>query len=61
MEFEISNGITFTYKDGEYTSTLNDKKLEIDGKYVIESKLGTLKISFNPRNGETWWVFEENE
>lgn len=61
LEFELSNGITFTYKDGEYTSTLNDKKLEIDGKYVIESKLGTLKISFNPRNGETWWVFEENE
>jgi len=59
LEFELSNGITFTYKDGKYTSSLNDKKLDIDGKYVIESKIGTLKISFNPRNGETWWVFEE--
>lgn len=61
LEFELSNGIRFTYKDGKYTSTLNDKKLDIDGKYVIESKLGTLKISFNPRNGETWWVFEEKK
>ena len=61
LEFELSNGITFTYKDGKYTSTLNDKKLDIDSKYVIESKLGTLKISFNPRNGETWWVFEDKK
>lgn len=59
LEFTLSNGITFTYVDGKYNAKLNNKYLNIYGKYVIKSKLGTLKISFNPRNGETWWVFEE--
>lgn len=61
--FNLSNGITFQYKDGKYNAYLNDPEnyLNIQGKYVIESELGTLKISFNPRNGETWWVFDPKE
>lgn len=59
--FKLSNGIEFSYVDGKYNATLNNKYLDIKGKYVIDSKLGILKISFNPNNGETWWVFEIKE
>lgn len=58
LEFELSNGIMFTYKDGKYFAELDDEYLDIQGKYYIESKLGILKLSFNPKNGEVWWVFE---
>lgn len=61
LYFKLSNGIEFSYVDGKYNATLNNKYLDIKGKYVINSKLGTLKISFNPNNGETWWVFESKE
>lgn len=56
--FELSNGITFTYTDGKYNAKLNDKYLNVKGKYLIESKIGILKLSFNPKNGTVWWVFE---
>ena len=61
LYFKLSNGIEFTYKDGKYNALLNDTYLDIKGKYIINSKLGTLKLSFNPNNGETWWVFENKK
>jgi len=60
LHFKLSNGMTFKYTDGKYNAYLNTEEnyLNIEGKYYIESKLGVLKISFNPNNGEIWWVFE---
>lgn len=61
LKFELSNGISFFYQDGKYSAHLDGKDLTIAGKYVIETKLGTAKLSFNPRTAELWWVFEPNE
>ncbi|MGC1203802.1 MAG: hypothetical protein WA839_02830 [Flavobacteriaceae bacterium] len=57
--FKLSNGITFQYTDGKYNAFLVEEEnyLNIEGRYVIKSELGTLKLSFNPKNAETWWVF----
>lgn len=57
--FELSNGIQFEYFDGKYNAHLDNQYLNIKGKYVIESKLGILKINFNPNNGEIWYFFEK--
>ena len=59
LEFELSNGITFSYKDGKYYAKLKDDYLNIKHKYIIESKLGTLKLSFNSSTGTLWWYFEK--
>ncbi|MDP5092565.1 MAG: hypothetical protein NWQ17_04610 [Polaribacter sp.] len=55
---KFNNGIEFSYIDGITKATLNEKNLNIQGKYYIETEIGILKISFNPKNGETWWVFD---
>lgn len=59
LKFTLSNGIVFKYVDGEYEATLNGNKLKTRGKYLIYSKLGVLKLSFNPNNGVVWWIFEK--
>ena len=58
--FKLSNGITFQYTDGKYNAFLVEEQnyLNIEGRYVIRSELGILKLSFNPKNAETWWVFD---
>lgn len=61
LNFELSNGIEFIYKDGDYRATYGKESLDIRGKYVIQSKIGTLKISFNPESGELWWIFEKKQ
>ncbi|WP_299123818.1 hypothetical protein [uncultured Winogradskyella sp.] len=60
LEFKLSNGITFIYEDDKYRAYLNEKHnyIRIEGKYLIQSEIGTLKVSFNPNNGVVWWVFE---
>ncbi|TCK68886.1 hypothetical protein DFQ05_0396 [Winogradskyella wandonensis] len=60
LKFKLSNGITFIYEDLKYRAYLNDEDnyIRIQGKYLIESEIGTLKLSFNPSNGVVWWVFE---
>lgn len=57
----FTNGITFYYRDGEVQAWLNGKELNIEGAYVITSELGVLKLSFNPNNGEIWYVFESKQ
>lgn len=59
LKFTLSNGIVFTYVDGEYEATINGNKLKTRGKYLIYSELGILKLSFNPSNGVVWWIFEK--
>ena len=58
MKLTFSNGIIFTYQDGAYAATLGEEELEIQGKYIIRSRLGTAKLSFNTTTGKVWWVFE---
>ncbi|MEM9888275.1 MAG: hypothetical protein AAF849_20445 [Bacteroidota bacterium] len=55
----LSNGIVFSYIDRKVAATLGDKILSIEGKYIIDSELGVAKISFNPKDGQVWYVFEE--
>lgn len=58
VELTFSNGVVFTYYDGNYKATLNGKSLRIESKYLIYSELGVHKLSFNPSNGKVYWVFE---
>ncbi|MDC7999005.1 hypothetical protein [Gilvibacter sediminis] len=58
VTLNFSNGVVFTYMDGDYKATLNGKELEIKGKYLIYSPLGIHKVSFNPQSGKAYWVFE---
>ena len=58
VKLELSNGIIFKYTDGYATATLNNEELRIEGKYLVYSELGVAKISFNPKNGVLYWVFE---
>lgn len=58
VELIFSNGIKFYYTDGMPTAFLNDEPLDIEGKYIIRSKIGITKLSFNPKTGVVWWVFE---
>ncbi|WP_435579471.1 hypothetical protein [Gilvibacter sp.] len=58
VTLNFSNGVEFTYTDGDYKAVLNGKELEIKGKYLIYSPLGIHKVSFNPQNGKVYWVFE---
>ncbi len=59
LSFELSNGIKFKYEDGKYYAQYRRDTVEIKGKYVIPTKIGTLKLSFNPNNGVVWWIFEK--
>ncbi|WP_435415800.1 hypothetical protein [Polaribacter aestuariivivens] len=61
LTLKFTNGIEFSYTDGKVRANLDGKDLYVENKYVIYSKLGIAKISFNPKNGETWWVFEANK
>ncbi|WP_412560369.1 hypothetical protein [Winogradskyella sp. MIT101101] len=63
LNFKLSNGITFIYEDDKYRAYLNeeDNYIRIKGTYVIETELGTLKLSFNPSNGVVWWVFDKKQ
>ncbi|MEQ3656309.1 MAG: hypothetical protein ABNH00_10635 [Dokdonia sp.] len=57
---EFSNDVVFYYRDGKAEAWQNGKTLEIEGKYLIKTTAGTLKISYNPTNKEFWYVFEKN-
>lgn len=59
LSFELSNGIKFKYEDGNYYAKYRRDTVKIKGKYVIPTKIGTLKLSFNPNNGVVWWIFEK--
>lgn len=60
LRLELDNGILFVYEDGEYYAKLDNKYIDIQHKYVIKTNKGILRVSFNPNNGVTWWVFEDN-
>jgi len=58
VQLDFSNGVQSKYFDGTVTATQAGKDLTIDGKYLVQTKNGMLKISFDPKDGEMWYVFE---
>ena len=57
--FLFSNGVEARYIDGEMSATLNGEELNVRGKYFIYFQNRVIKLSYNPKNGETWWVVED--
>lgn len=58
---EFSNDVTFYYRDGKASAWQNGNDLKIDGKYLIETKNGIIKLSYNPSNKKIWWVFDKKK
>lgn len=58
LRLEFTNGIIFYFKDGEASAWLNGETLSIEEKYIIESPLGVLRLSYDPYSTVIWYVFE---
>ncbi|GAA0871771.1 hypothetical protein GCM10009117_09170 [Gangjinia marincola] len=58
LSLVFSNGIIFYFKDGNAQAWLDGTELEIKGEYIINSTLGTLKLSYDPYTTDLWYVFE---
>lgn len=58
LEAKFSNGLTFKYKDGKTSALQEGKELVITNRYLVDTPQGTLKLSFDPSDGEFWYVFE---
>ncbi|MGB5983284.1 MAG: hypothetical protein WBG46_14175 [Nonlabens sp.] len=58
---EFSNGVTFKFMDNKVTFTQNGKELEYTNKYVVTTQNGILKLSYDPYNTETWFVFDSKK
>ncbi len=56
---EFNNDVVFYYRDGEAKAYQNGKDLKIKGKYLIYTNTGIIKLSYNPRNKEIWYVFDK--
>ena len=54
----FNNELVFRYFDGEARAWFDGREVSVRGKYIIELPNSIAKISYNPKNGETWWVFE---
>lgn len=54
----FSNGLVFKYDDGKVRAWLENEEIEVTNHYLVQTPDGTLKLSFNPRYGEFWYVFE---
>lgn len=61
LKLYFKNGLEFHYLDGKASARLNGEPQVIEGEYIVHTDIGSAKISFNPRNGETWWVFTKEE
>lgn len=61
VSLEFNNGVIFYYRDGKAEAWQNGKTLKIENKYLIYTELGILKLSYNPKNKEIWYVFEFSE
>ena len=57
----FNNGLVFRYFDGNARAWWDGEEIEMHGKYLVRTPEGTAKISYNPKNGETWWVFDTSE
>lgn len=57
LKLYFKNGLQFHYIDGQARAELDGEPQIVEGAYIVHTDLGTAKISFNPENGDTWWVF----
>lgn len=55
---EFSNWVVFSYLDGNVTAIINNDAVDVKGNYLIYTKEGVVKISYNPKNKQVWWTFE---
>lgn len=54
----FNNGVVFRYFDGEARAWENGDEIAVEGSYLVYASAATLKISYNPENGEIWYVAE---
>ena len=54
----FNNGLVFKYEDGAVRAWLDSEEIEVTNHYLVETPEGLLKISFDPKDGEFWYVFE---
>jgi hypothetical protein len=58
LEMEFSNGLVFSYQDGEVIAIQNGKELNVQSRFLVSTPEGLLKLSFAPSKGEVWYVFD---
>ncbi len=56
----FSNGLVFKYSEGKAWAWINGDKVPVTNHYLVESPEGLLKLSFDPKDGEFWYVFDTN-
>ncbi|PIB23585.1 hypothetical protein [Maribacter sp. 4G9] len=54
----FNNGLVFKYEDGVVRAWLNSKEIEVTNHYLVQTPEGLLKASFDPVDGEFWYVFD---
>lgn len=57
----FNNDLVFRYFDGEARAWYDGDEVEITGNYIIDLPTSVAKISYNPKNGDSWWVFENKQ
>lgn len=57
LKMYFRNGLEFHYLDGKATASLNGSPQIVEGNYIVHTDLGTAKISFNPEDGQVYWIF----
>ena len=58
VRIDFSNGLVFSYFEGEAKAWYANKEVKIEGKYRIAFPHGIAKISYDPKGGTAWWVVE---
>ena len=54
----FDNGVVFKYEDGIIKAWEDGVEIKVTNKYLVQTSDALLKVSFDPKNGETWWVWE---
>jgi hypothetical protein len=54
----FNNGLVFKYEDGDVRAWLDNEEVEVTNHYLVKTPEGLLKASFDPKEGEFWYVFE---
>ncbi len=55
----FNNGLVFKYEDGNVRAWLDNEEVEVTNHYLVQTQEGLLKASFDPKDGEFWYVFEK--